>query len=527
MKKTSGFLLLVFAFCCLSFRGDRAERVNMRVMGLLRNEGFNNSKVMETLFQLTDENGPRLTGSTGMKNAERWAQQRLEDFGLQAKIEPWGGFGKGWEINKSYLAMTAPYYQQLIAVPRAWTPGTNGLVQANAVLVKIVNDGDFAKYAGKLRGKIVVLAPEKDENKPNFTPDASRVSDEDLRKLAMDPHADEAATNLSREPVKPAPATRPQAALRKQIDSFLYAEGALAALSGGRGTMGTVFTSNGASRAWDAKPVAPEMEMGSEHLNRIVRLLEAGKEVELEMDTKTTFLAQDSVENNVTGEIPGTDPELKDELVMLGGHMDSWHAGTGATDNGAGASVAMEAVRILKATGIKPRRTIRICLWSGEEQGLLGSRAYVKKHFGDRLTMELRPAQSQVSAYFNLDNGDGRIRGIYLQGNEELKPVFEAWLQPFADLGASTVTIKNTGSTDHVSFDEVGIPGFQFIQDPLEYGTRDHHSNMDLYDRASANDLMQASVIMAAFVYDAAMRDEKLPRKPLPKVNKAANSWSR
>ena len=527
MKNTLGILLAFFALCCLSFTGDRAEKVDMRVMGLIRNEGFNNSKVMETLFQMSDLNGPRLTGSTGMKNAERWAKQRLESYGLKAKIEPWGGFGKGWEINKSYLAMTVPYYQQLIAVPRAWTPGTNGLVKATAVLVRIAQERDFATYSGKLKGKIAVLAPEKDENKPNFTPDASRVSDEDLKKLAMDTHMDETATNLSQEAAKPAPAIRPQVVLRKQIDSFLYAEGAVAALSGGRGTMGTVFTSNGASRAWDARPVVPEMEMGSEHLNRLVRLLEAGKEVALEIDTRTTFLMEDSVENNVVGEIPGTDPNLKDELVILGGHMDSWHAATGATDNGAGASVAMEAVRILKAIGIKPRRTIRICLWSGEEQGLLGSRAYVKKHFGDRLAMELKPAQSKVSAYYNLDNGDGRIRGIFMQGNEQVRPVFEAWLQPFADLGASTLTIKNTGSTDHISFDEVGIPGFQFIQDPLEYGTRDHHSNMDLYDRASANDLMQASVIMAAFVYNTAMRGEMLPRKPLPVVNKAANSWQR
>jgi len=527
MRNKSALLLILLGCCCMSFTGNHSEKVNMHVMGLIRDEGFNRSKVMETLFQMTDLNGPRLTNSTGMKHAEKWAKERLELFGLHAKIEPWGGFGKGWEINKSYVAMTAPYYQALIAVPRAWTPGTNGVVKAPAVMVRITTEADFAKYSGKLRDKIVVLAPEKDESTPDFKPDATRNSDEDLKKLAMDPHMDDGPTNLSQEPRKPASTVRPQVSLRRHIDSFLYAEGAAAALSGGRGTMGTVFTSNGASRAWDATPVVPEMEMGSEHINRLVRLLESGKDVELEMDTKTTFLTADSVENNVIGEIPGTDPMLKDQLVILGGHMDSWHAGTGATDNGAGASVAIEAVRILKAIGIHPRRTIRICLWSGEEQGLLGSRAYVKNHFADRLTMQLKPAHSKVSAYFNLDNGDGRIRGVFLQGNSELRPIFQAWLEPFADLGASTLTIKNTGSTDHISFDEVGIPGFQFIQDGLEYGTRTHHTNMDLYDRASANDLEQAAIIMAAFVYDAAMRSEMLPRKPLPKIDKAPNSWLR
>jgi carboxypeptidase Q len=525
MKKTGWLLLTAFALMCVSFTGDKNEKTDVHTIELIKNEGFNDSKVLETLFQLTDVNGPRLTGSTGMKNAEKWAKERLESWGLaNAHIEPWGAFGKGWEISKCYVAMTVPYYQQLIAVPRAWTPGTNGLISANAVLVRIDNAQDMAQYRGKLRGKIVVLSNMSDEVKPNFTADASRVSDEDLKKLAMDPHTEESATNLGQKPKGPA---KPRVNMRPSIDSFLIAEGAVAVLSGGRGTMGTVFTSNGASRAWDATPVLPEVEMGSEHLGRLARLLEAGRDVAVEMDTKTTFLTADSVENNVVAEIPGTDKNLKDELVMLGGHMDSWHAATGATDNGTGVAVTMEAVRILKAIGIKPRRTIRIVLWSGEEQGLLGSRGYVKNHFGDRLSMELKPEQSKVSAYYNLDNGGGRIRGIFLQGNDELRPIFESWLEPFNDLGAKTVTIRNTGSTDHISFDEVGIPGFQFIQDGLEYGTRTHHTNMDLYDRASANDLMQASIIMATFVYNTAMRDEKLPRKPLPKVNMGANSWLR
>ena len=527
MSKISSLLLLATAVAAISFKGDHSEKVDLHTIVKIKNEGFNNSKVMNTMFELTDVNGQRLTGSTGMKNAEKWARQKLEGWGLaNAKIEPWGGFGKGWEINKSYVAMTVPYYQQLIACPRAWTPGTNGPVHGSAVLVRIESMKDMEKYGGTLSGKIVVFTNMNDETKPNFSPDAKRLTDEELQKTALDSHLDEVATHLSQK--APAPAA-PAINLRKSVDSFFYAEGALAVLSGGRGTMGTLFTSNGASRAWDAKPVCPELEMGSEHLGRLVRLLEAGKDVQLELDTKTTFLMQDSVENNVVAEIPGTDPELKDELVILGGHMDSWHAGTGATDNGAGVGVAMEAVRILKAIGVKPRRTIRIILWSGEEQGLLGSRGYVKNHFGNRLTMELKAEQKKVSAYYNLDNGGGKIRGIYMQGNDELKPIFEAWLEPFHDLGAATVTDKNTGSTDHISFDEIGIPGFQFIQDPLEYGTRTHHTNMDTYERLSANDLMQASVIMASFVYNTAMRDEKLPRKPLPVVKDKVNgtSWTR
>jgi len=524
MKYLSSVFLAAFAFLVLSFKGDHANRVDYHVLGLIKQEGFNNSKVMETLFRLTDVNGPRLTGSTGMKTAEQWVKKQLTDWGLSnATIEPWGGFGKGWEINKSYVAMTAPYYQQLIATPRAWTPGTNGLIKGNATLVKIEKLQDMADYAGKLRGKVIVFTNMNGDTKLNFTADAKRYTDDELVKMIMDYHTDENTTNLSQKPkpAPPAPGTpNPAVVLRKQVDSFLMQEGAIAVLSGGRGTMGTLFTSNGAPRNWDAKPVLPEMEMGSEHLGRLVRLLEAGIDVSVEIDSRTTFLMADSVENNVVAEIPGTDPKLKDELVIIGAHLDSWHAATGTTDNGTGSAVMLEAARILKAINIKPRRTIRIVLWSGEEQGLLGSRAYVKKHFGDRLTMELKPDHRKVSAYYNLDNGAGKIRGIFMQSNDEVRDIFESWFEPFHDLGATAVTIKTTGSTDHISFDEVGIPGFQFIQDPLEYGTRTHHTNMDSYDRVSAGDLQQASVIVASFVYNTAMRDEMIPRKSLPVVKK-------
>jgi Zn-dependent M28 family amino/carboxypeptidase len=258
--------------------------------------------------------------------------------------------------------------------------------------------------------------------------------------------------------------------------------------------------------------------MSTEDINRLSRLLQAGQEVRVEMELQNTFLTADSVAYNVIAEIPGTDKELADEVVMLGAHIDSWHAATGATDNAAGVAVMMEAVRILKALNLQPRRTIRIALWSGEEQGIHGSRNYVKNHFGDVATMKLKSEHNRISAYYNLDNGAGRIRGIYLQNNDAVRPIFESWLAPFKDLGASTVTIRNTGSTDHIPFDAIGIPGFQFIQDPLEYGSRTHHTNMDTYDRVSKADLMQASVIVATFVYNTAMRQQMIPRKPLPKA---------
>lgn len=524
MKKRNIAAILTLATMAFSFKGDHTENVNMRTIMLIKQEGFSNSQAMRTLFELTDVNGPRLTGSPGMKQAEEWAAKKLKNWGLKnVHIERWGGFGQGWEINKSYVAMTAPYYQPLIGVPRAWTPGTNGLIKGDAVLVRIEARDDMAKYIGKLEGKVVVLSTLNNETKPNFTADARRLTDEELLKMDADPHGDDGVTSLAQK--KNAP--KPRVNLRPMIDSFLIEEHAVAVLSGGRGTMGTVFTSNGASRKWDAPGVLPDIEMGSEHLGVLGRLLDAGKKVTVEMDTRTTFLKEDSTEYNVLADIPGTDPTLEPELVMLGAHMDSWHASTGATDNGTGTVVAMEAVRILKAIVVKPRRTIRVALWSGEEQGLLGSRGYVKKHFGDRLTMKLKEDHNKVSAYYNLDNGGGKIRGIYMQENDAVRPIFEAWLAPFKDLGATTATIRNTGSTDHISFDEVGIPGFQFIQDPLEYGSRTHHTNMDSYDRVSANDLMQASVIMASFVYHTAMRSEKLPRKPLPKVNKAPDSYRR
>lgn len=311
-------------------------------------------------------------------------------------------------------------------------------------------------------------------------------------------------------------ARRKALALRAAINTFLLNEKVGLILSQARGTDGTVFTTNGASYADTAKTVAPELETSGEDYLRILRLVKGGQKVTMEADIKTEFFSADMQGYNVVAEIPDTDKKLKDQVIMIGGHLDSWHGATGATDNAAGSAVMMEAMRILKATGFKPKRTIRIALWSSEEQGLFGSRGYVAAHFGDPKTLELKPEQAKLDAYYNLDNGTGKIRGIYLQGDSAAGPIFKAWLAPFKDLGAGAVTISNTGGTDHQSFDAVGLPGFQFIQDGMDYNTRTHHSNQDTYDRLSEDDLKQAATIVASFVYNTSERAAMIPRKVLP-----------
>ncbi|MEO5571990.1 MAG: M20/M25/M40 family metallo-hydrolase [Bacteroidia bacterium] len=492
------------------------EKVDLSIVSKIKDEAFNRSKVMDILFNLSDVSGPRLTGSANLKNAQELARKQLQDWGMvNANLELWGGFGKGWEIQKSYMAMTVPYYQQLSGTPKAWTPGTNGPVHAAATLLKADNEEELEKYKGKLEGKIIVIASGT-EIKPGLKPEFKRYSDEELKNLYLDKSiaSDLNENNFDRAKYR---AVR---SFRQKRSEFLIAEKALAVTGARGGAMGTYWTSNGASYAADAKPVLPELEMSPEHVNRLVRLLEAGKAVEIEMEIKTAFNDKDTLQYNVTAEIPGTDKNLKNEVVMMGAHLDSWHAATGATDNAAGCAVMMEVMRILKTLDLVPRRTIRIALWSGEEQGLLGSEGYVKNHFAEPGVMVLKPEHKNISAYYNLDNGGGKIRGIYLQGNDALRPMFEAWLEPFDDLGATTVTTRNTGGTDHLSFDAVGIPGLQFIQDEMDYDTKTHHTNMDTYDRIQKTDLMQCAAIIAFFVYNTAMRDEKLIRKPLPKPEK-------
>jgi hypothetical protein len=521
----------------------------------IRDEGLNRSQVMQTLNYLTDVIGPRLTGSPQMKRANEWTRDKLGAWGLvNNHLEAWGPFGRGWALKRFTAEVIEPQVFPIIAYPKAWSPGFGATpFVGEVVYVDAKDEAELQKFKGTLRGKIVLTAPIR-EVKAHFEPEGERMTEKQLLDLANAPD----------------PATRPQTgrfrltpeqrALRRMAAlklNFFEAEGAALLVDPGRGDGGTVFV-GGASvpqplreepagapafgpdvprsiqaRDKDAPKFAPQIVMAAEHYNRIVRMLQAGEKVRLSFNFDVQFFEQDLMGYNTIAEIRGNDPQLKDEVVMLGGHLDSWHGGTGATDNAAGCAVAMEAVRIIQTLGLKPRRTVRIALWTGEEQGLLGSREYVKQHFGELVPVTpaatgggtnaqterklvTKPEHEKLSAYYNLDNGTGKIRGVYMQGNASVWPIFREWLAPFNDLGAQTLTMSNTGGTDHLAFDGVGLPGFQFIQDEVEYDTRTHHSNMDVFDRIQADDMKQASVVMAAFVYQTAMRNEKIPRKPQP-----------
>jgi len=496
-------LLLVFAAGL-----GAEEKIDLQVLQRIRREGLENSKIVDLLVYLCDVHAPRLSESPQYRKAGEWVVARAGEMGLvNAEMEPYGTFGRGWELQKFYGAMTAPQYMPLIAYPKAWTPGTNGVVTGTPVLIEAKKAEDLAKYKGKIKDAIVLVQGEQ-EVAISFDPAAARMSDDELAKLVLAP--DPAARS-------PYAARMEEYMARQQLEQavtmFLKDEGATVQLGPGRGKNGTIFVRSGGSQMKGALLPLPSVVVATEHYNRIVRILKKGVPVTLEIEVQARFTEDDLQGYNVVAEIPGVDKKLKDELVMLGGHFDTWHSGTGATDNGAGCAVALEAVRILKALGIAPRRTIRLALWDAEEQGFIGSRGYVTNHFFDRAKKEKKPAYDKFSAYFNLDNGSGKIRGIHAQGNVAAAPIFEAWLKPVADLGAATVTLRPTGGTDHLAFDGVGLPGFQFIQDVLEYDSLTHHSNMDVYDHLSKGDLMQAATVMAWFVYNAAMRDEKLPRK--------------
>lgn len=491
------------------------DKADLQAIQRIRKEGLERSRVMDIAFQITDVAGPRLTNSPGLKRAQDWAMKQFSEWGLKnIQRESWGKFGKGWQIDKYYAATTVPYYHSIIASPKAWTPGTNGLIRSEVILIKADTVTDLDKYKGKLAGKIVMFDQMTLQPLQNtYKPDAVRHTDSVLNIM------DQATTQTQRS--RPAGDNNMRAqmmkirAVRAAIGAMLTAEEVALVLTYARGSYGTFFTSNGASYALDAKPVSPELEVSAEDFLHILRLLRAGQKVEMEAEIKTSFFNQDPNGYNVIAEIPGTDKKLRDEVVMIGGHYDSWHSATGATDNAAGAAVMMEVMRILKTIDFKPKRTIRIALWSGEEQGIFGSGGYVARHFGDPNTGE----NEKVSAYYNLDNGTGTIRGIYLQGNEAARPIFKEWLAPFNDLGAGTITINNTGGTDHLSFDAAGIPGFQFIQDPMDYNTRTHHSNQDTYDRLVEDDLRKSATIIASFVYHTSEREKQIPRKPPVKSN--------
>ncbi len=503
-KSFTAFLFLII----FSFTFYAQEKVDLQVIQRIRREGLENSKVMEYMEYLSDVYGPRLAGSPQYKKAAEWAVNKLKEMGLEnAKMEKWGTFGRGWELHKFYAAMTSPQYMPLIAFPKAWTRGTNGTIKGTPVLFEVKKVEDMEKYKGKLKDAIV-LAQDEQPLEISFDPAAKRKSDDDLKKIEMAPEPGVRSPFVAR---------REEFIARRQlaeaVSKFLKDEGAAILLEPSIGKDGTIFVQSGGSYMKGSETQLPSLVVSVEQYNRMVRILKKNIEVMVEIEVQANYVDNDSLGYNIVAEIPGTDKKLKDEVVMLGGHFDSWHAGTGATDNGAGSAIAMEAIRILKSIGVKPRRTIRIALWDAEEEGLIGSRNYVKNHFFDGDKKEKKPEYDKFDSYFNYDNGSGKIRGIYAQGNNAVVPIFEEWLEPFNDLGASTVTIRNTGSTDHVSFDAVGLPGFQFIQDDLEYSTLTHHSNMDVVDHVSRGDLMQSATIMASFIYNAAMRDEKLPGK--------------
>jgi carboxypeptidase Q len=519
--KTATAALLLFTAAALA-----SDAPDLEMQTLIRQEEFRNSKVMEIASGLMDFIGPRLTGSPNMKRANEWTRDKLTEFGLvNAHLEPWGPFGHGWSYDSCSLRLVAPDVAQLWAVPRAWSASTNGILHGVPIRVKMETKEDLDKNKGKLAGKFVLLG-DSSEMKPHEKPQFQRYDEKSLADLSQ--YEIPGKPRFTREE-----ALKRRAFFRALIP-FLAEEKPLAVIVPGGGDYGTFHVQGaGSYRDGEQYPV-PSVVLSDEQYGRIVRLLDQGKQPELELEVRAHDYPNAETFNTIA-EIPGTDK--KGEVVMLGAHLDSWHAGTGATDNGAGSVVAMEVVRVLKAIGIQPKRTIRIALWSGEEEGLLGSRAYVSQHFASRPEppaeerdlpsfmqrnrgpLTIKPEHAKIAAYFNLDNGTGKVRGIYSQENAAAVPIFEAWLEPLKDLGATTVTMRNTGGTDHLSFDAVGLPGFQFVQDEVEYGQRTHHTNYDVYERLQRDDLEQAVVVMATFVWEAANRPEMLPRKPLSKAD--------
>jgi carboxypeptidase Q len=491
----------------------QTENLDTSMMSKIREEGMNHSQVMEIVFNLTDANGPRLMQSPGYFKAANWAKTKLASWGLvNANLEAWGNWGKGWELEKYYLAMTSPYYKPLTGFPKTFSSGTNGLAHAQVILLDAIDSSGFPSYAGKLKDKIILI--KRTDSLPlGFRPDANRYSDSELKNLAdYDPKSPPAASAASAATTR---AVMAAAHFLIQVKQFATEQGALGVITTStRNSDGTVFVQNGNPYNAEMLPALNDIAVSYEDFMTIQRLLLHNIPVQIDLELQAKIFSDDLKGYNVIAEIPGTDNRLKEQLVMIGGHLDSWQGATGATDNAAGSAVMMEVVRILKAVNAKPKRTIRIALWGGEETGLHGSKNYVKNHFTDTVTKKFNQAGDKLSVYLNLDNGTGKIRGIYMQGNTAVKPIFDQWFEPFHDLGAGTLSLQNTGGTDHLSFDAIGLPGFQFIQDPMEYGSRTHHSNMDTYDHLSGEDMKQAAVIIASFVYDAAQRVEKMPRKP-------------
>lgn len=521
-------LTILAAVAALPGAQEPSERIDHAAIAQIRDEGLSRSEVMDHIGWLADVYGPRLTGGPGIDRAADWALKKFEEWGLANPHREPFQFGRGWSLVRFHATLIEPQVQPLIGFPGAWTPSTRGTVTADVVRVEIDSEDDFARYKGKLAGRIALLQPAREVRM--------------LEGLIVSRMDDAAMEEAARTPI---PAARgggrgrggrgggPNMAAR--IQSFLKAEGVVATFNRGSDSLtasigsnlsiqqqrtdgGTIFPTGGGSRTTDPATVLPTVTLAVEHYNRMIRVLDKGVPVKVELHLETKFHEETTANGfNLVAEIPGTDPALKDEVVLLGAHFDSVAASPGATDNATGSAAMMEAMRILKAVGVKPRRTIRIALWGGEEQGLLGSRAYAREHLGDLATMALKAGHDRISAYFNSDNGTGKIRGVWLQGNLAVRPIFEAWIAPLKDLGVEALAPRSVSSTDHASFDALGIPAFQFMVDRLEYNSRTHHSNMDTVDRVQREDMVQHATVIAVFAYNAAMRDEKLPRKALPR----------
>jgi len=536
--------LTILLLCSLAL-GAQDETKTLEVVQKIKTEAFDNSQVMDTLSYLTDVYGPRLTASAEFNEAAQWTVNRLKSYGLSdVKEEAWGPFGRSWSIESYTLDMLSPRYSHLVAAPLAWSAPTNGVVKGEVMLAALPSrEFNLKKYAdqiqefeskweGKLQGRIVLVTAPKPiapRTKPNF----ERYTDTELADLSKAP-APTVRKKIDWDHLEIPDDTAGQmkffmslteaqideffdryVELRNKLSEFLHDEGVLAVIRTDSRDHDGLNHGEAAGPERAKSALAPAtFVVDEEQYSRMTRLLEKKIPVVVSAELKVKCSDQDQMGQNIVAEIPGT--AKADEAVMVGAHFDSWHTGTGATDNGAGSAVMIEVMRILKTLNLPMKRTVRLGLWSGEEQGLYGSKAYVTAHFGDSKTMELKPEHAKLDAYLNLDNGSGKIRGVYLQGNDAARPIFQQILGPFHDMGVTTLTLQNTGGTDHLSFDAVGLPGFQFIQDELDYETITHHSNMDTYSHAVAEDLMQASAVIATAVYEIANREERFPRKPLP-----------
>ena len=529
---------------CMAGVSAQDNDPTLAVIHQIKTEASDHSQVMDTLSYLTDAYGPRLTASPEFDEAAKWAMDRLKSYGLSnIHEEAWGPFGRSWSVQSYTIDMVAPRYSHLAASPLAWsrpTKSVSGEVilaplpeQLSSLSKRAADINDYqTKWRGKLHGKVVCInkpRPVPPREKPLF----ARYTDAQLADLAKapQPFAKKKIDLNNLEIPEDAEERRelfrslPEPAIeqffhrieaeRNRLNEFLNSEGVLAVLHEDSRAHNALNFAEAAGAQEDSAPLAPpSFVVTEEQYSRMTRLLEKNIPVKVTAELNVNVSEKSKMAKNLVAELPGS--SKPDEIVMVGAHFDSWHTGTGATDNGAGSSVMIEVMRILKALNLPLHRTVRLALWSGEEQGLYGSKAYVKAHFADPSTMQLQPEHAKLDAYLNFDNGSGKIRGVYLQGNDAARPLFEKWLTPFHDMGVTTLTLSNTGGTDHLSFDAVGLPGFQFIQDPLDYGTVTHHSNMDTYSHAIPEDLMQACTVIATLVYDIANRDEMFPRKPLP-----------